>query len=167
MKLKTLLTAGLLLFVAVCVGTLIVGEVQKASRPVVSPPEPAQPETPGATGGPADKVLVYCFHRTVRCDACQKLEAFTREALQAGFAAKVADGSIELRVVDYEQPPNEPFRQQFELIGASAVLVRVRGGRPADWDNLVDLDPLLEQREPFVRAVQQRLQAFLARENDQ
>lgn len=61
MKPRTIVTALLLTFVAVCVGVLVFQELR-----------PAKGE---ALGGRGHKVVVYYLHGMKRCGACRAIEA--------------------------------------------------------------------------------------------
>ncbi len=38
-----------------------------------------------------DKVVVYYFYGTARCDSCMKIEAYTKEAIESGFPEALKD----------------------------------------------------------------------------
>jgi hypothetical protein len=175
MKTKAIVTTGLLLFVAVCVAVVVVQETRRAisGRTTVENGD-ARPEAEGAadsaespnadaavgSGKTGDKVIVYCFHRTDRCPACIKLEGYTKKVLHGAFAEQLEDGSVELRVVDYEQPKNEHFRDEFALFGATLVLVRVQAGKTVGFENLINLSTLVDHELVFAESLKERLKAF-------
>ena len=179
MKLKPLLSLFLWAFIAASVAVLLWREWSRSqvagSTAVESPSSQTTqaPRTPAANGGAGteqpensatsteEKKVVYCFHATVRCDTCRKLENYTREALQLAFPDKLADGSLELRVVDVEQPQHAHFRDDFLLIGPSLVVARLRDGKTADWSNLSEAVSLLRDKLQFVGYVQLRVKTFL------
>jgi hypothetical protein len=185
MKPRSILTAVLLAFVAACVVVLIVQEVQRAARQPAAASDvaaegdgtleskgtPSSAEAPhagetlaGTSDRPktkADRVVVYSFHRSVRCPACIKMEAYTKKALYKSFAERLEDGSVELKVVDYERPENEHFRDEFALFGASVVLVRIQDGKQTGFENLMNLVVLVDQEVVFIQSLQEQLAAFL------
>ncbi len=40
----------------------------------------------------SDKVVVYYFYSTARCDSCMKIEAYTKEAIDSGFPEALKEG---------------------------------------------------------------------------
>jgi len=47
-------------------------------------------------GQPDDRLIVYYFHRTVRCPSCILLEELTHYAVRSGFGPQIKNGRIEL-----------------------------------------------------------------------
>lgn len=148
---KPIITTALLAFVAATLATFAVKEWRRSAHSASRPAAEA--------GG--EKLVVYCFHRTVRCTTCLRAEAYTNEALEAGFAEQLADGRIEFQAVDVEQPENRHFVKEYDAIGAAVVLVQLHDGQTLRWENLVDAIRLLDEKELFVSRVQDRVRAFL------
>lgn len=158
---KTVVTIVLLAFVAVSVGYLIVGE--SGSQPSVdanagSPT--SRSDSMEAKGQPADasaevapdadaesyppaadaesaasqhKVIAYYFHSTQRCRTCLKIERLAEEALRELFAEAFDEGALEWRAVNMEQPANEHYVQDYQLVASSLVLVDMHEGKERAW----------------------------------
>ena len=132
MRPKTIATRLLLAFVVLSIGVL----VGKELRPGATRPEGVAP--PGSRIAqakaeiPAPRVIAYYFHGTARCVTCKKIEAFAREAIGESFPDAIQDGRLEVRSVDYEEPENEHFLEDYRLPSPSLVLVAPRmTGAPA------------------------------------
>jgi hypothetical protein len=89
------------------------------------------------------------------------LEAYSHEALAAGFADELADGRIAWRVVNFQQPENEHFRDEFDLIAPSLVLVAVEGGRQVEFKDLPDIWTKVDDKAAFIEYVQRETKAFV------
>ena len=63
--------------------------------------------------------------------------------------------------IDFDERPNEHFKQDFDLVATSLVLVEVHGGRPARWKMLPDVWSLVGDKAEFVHYVQGELRRFL------
>jgi hypothetical protein len=126
---KKVISAVLLAFVVASVAYLVTGYAGRA---------PAEaPEAPGEDAKGADaQVVAYYFHGTARCRTCLAIENTARDTLMRELASEFESGAIQWRAVDFEQPENAHFAQEFELTGASLVLVQQAGGRTERWDNL-------------------------------
>lgn len=154
MKAKGILTAALSSFVAVCVVVLVAQEVRRhMGRPAAGA---------GSTRPrPFERLIVYCFHRSVRCNTCIKMEQYTKEALVSDFADQLEDGSIQCQVVDVEQPENDHFLDDYQFVGPAVVLVWIHGEATTHWENLPDIVPLLDQKPLFMEYLRKRVQAVL------
>jgi hypothetical protein len=149
MRFKEVLTFALLALVAVSVAGLIAKNLRRGG--------PAAPPAPLATA-PQDKLIVYCFHATVRCPLCLNMEAYTREALQREFPNELRSGRIELRVLDVQQSENEHFRNDYQLVGPAVVLVRLRRDGTSQWDNLIDAAALQRDKARFIEYLRRRIE---------
>jgi len=160
---KKIVTAVLLLFVTASVGWLVVKEVRgraksDGDRTGATPTPTISPESPEAA---RERVVVYYFHGTMRCRTCRAIEAYTREAVEAGFPEDLRNGRIEMRDVNVDEPENEHFVSDYELTTKSVVLVRTRAGREAGWENLSRVWELVSDESDFKSYIQEKVRGFL------
>jgi len=101
----------------------------------------------------APKVVVYYFHGNTRCITCKKIESFARSAIESGFAAELKTGRIEFRAVNVEEPNNEHFVQDYQLVTRSVVLSRIRNGKQDTWKNLDQVWTFVRDPDAFNRYV--------------
>ena len=85
------------------------------------------------------------------------MEAYTREALQGAFADQLRTGRIELRVLNVEQPENEHFRNDYQLVGPAVVLVRLRADGTTMWDNLIEAAAFEHDKARFVEYIRRKV----------
>lgn len=111
---------------------------------------------------PASKIIVYYFHGTRRCPTCKKLEAYSQEAVQTGFADELKSGTIEWQVVNIEESPNEHFEKDYQLYTKSVILSRVENGKETAWKNLDKIWELVGDKEAFVKYVQDEVRLMAA-----
>lgn len=141
-------TAGLLAFVVASLGLAVVDATGLRATPApVGDPAPPTAKAP---------VIAYYFHSSHRCPTCRAIEANGQTAL----ADAVRDGRVEWRVVNYDEPANKHFAEDYELAFASLVLVANDGGSPPRWKNLDKVWGLHDEPPAFARYVQQELTAF-------
>lgn len=153
MNAKTVGTVVLLAFVAVSVGYLIVSEFKTPSATDTAAETPAAPALaeqptedvptaeissagPPAAAAPEHKIVAYYFHNTQRCKTCLKIERLSEEALREQFAPALDKGELEWHAVNMEEPPNEHFVQDYQLVASSLVLVDLHDGEERDWTNM-------------------------------
>lgn len=154
MRFKAATTVTLLSLVAASIVTPLVRQWRDTGRSASA--------TVGEPAPCGDRLVLYYFHGKVACRTCNRIEAFAHEAVEQGFAGQLADGSIEWRVVDYQQPGNEHFIEDYHLVASSVVLVQMRGGVRRRSKNLVDVWQFVEDRQSAVRYVQDELRVALS-----
>lgn len=149
MKIKSVLTASLLSFVIVSLGVAIADVAGLRSA--------TPPESQSSTGQPSgEKWVVYYFHSSTRCPTCRKFEVNTRDA----FADEIKAGSIDLKVLNYEEPAQRHFAADFDLSFPSVVLVLTKDGSTIRWKNLDRIWELWNDSPGFVSYVRTELAAF-------
>jgi len=121
------------------------------------------PET-GSGQEPGDGVVAYYFHGDVRCSTCRKLEAYSNEAIEGGFAAEIESGQLIWQSVNVDQEENRHFVTDFQLVTKALVLVEYRGGAMARWKNLDQIWHLVRDKERFVGYVQDATREFVEEE---
>lgn len=161
MRMKQLATLVLSIFVLGSLGYLVVSEIRGGSG---AAPDGAGPATTEAEEAPPPfQVVAYYFHGTQRCTTCRTIEAYTVEALEAGFREELADGKLVLRIVNIEEPGNEHFVEDFELSTRTVVLAAVVEGEQVEWASLPRVWELVGDREAFLAYIQSEAERFLER----
>jgi phage FluMu protein Com len=109
-----------------------------------------------------EKTIVYYFHGNMRCRTCNKIEAYTKAAITAGFAKELADGSLEIQIVNTDKSENEHFIKDFQLTNRSVVLTRSRGEKLEAWKNLDRIWLLVRKKEVFQSYIEEETRTFIA-----
>jgi len=151
---KRIFTGVLLAFVAVSIGYLIRDGVRGSGDGPVA--------TTGA--GEGHVTVVYYFHGTRRCHTCRTIEALTREAVESAYSAELADGAVEIRTVNVDEPENEHFVADYELSMRSVVLVEIVDGVEKRWQRLDDVWQLVDDRDAFVDYIIDNADGFVRRQ---
>ena len=121
-------------------------------------------DTAGVSGqSPSHKVVAYYFHTNTRCDTCIKIEAYSHEAIEEGFKNEIKDGTLKLRVVNYEEPENRHFIKDYKLVSKSLILVKVVDGKQTEWTNLKLVWTLVKNKEAFLNYVRGEVKNYLAK----
>ena len=129
-----------------------------------APVEPAA-RVSGATADTTvakDGMIAYYFHTTYRCTSCQKIEAYSKLAIETAFASDLASGRLQWQMVNVEDEGNEHFVKDYQLYTKSLILSERRAGREVRWKNLPRVWELLNNEPAFVDYVQTETRAFLA-----
>ena len=154
MNFRSIITAALLVFVAVSVTVL----VMRNSKAPAASNEPVPTVT---TGG--DRVIAYYFHRTQRCPTCLRIEELTHEIIHQQFGSETASGKLELQIVNVEDPGSEHFETDFNLVSQSIVLVTLKDGKQTDWKNLDKIWELIGDEPSFKTYVADEVRGALSR----
>jgi len=154
MKLKTLITAVLLAFVGVSTAYWIVTDIRARSQAAETPAS--------APATPADRVTVYYFHGAARCETCIKFESYTQAALQEGFAAELAAGRVEWKIVDVEEPANEHFVQDYQLKSKAVIVATYQHDQQTAWKDLEEIWALVNDKDAFKKYIQDGVKEQLA-----
>jgi hypothetical protein len=160
MSAKNVLSVALLMFVAASLVVLSIKSLRQTSPPA---------EAVGALGtgdasavsSRANRIVVYYFHGNVRCPTCECIEAYTKEAIEAGFPEPLGDGRLEWRTVSYEQPGNEHFQADYQLAAPCVVLVRMQGAKQTEWRSLPEVWQHVTDKPAFTQLVQTNVREFL------
>jgi len=148
---RRIVGSGLLL---VALGALVYGAVGGS---------PVTPEAPLAApeNGRVPRVIVAYFHGGIRCDTCDKLEAYAEAAVKDHFAAELASGEVAWRTLDMERAGNTALVDRFGLYTKSVVLVALEDGEPVRWENLRRVWDLVHDHDAYEQYVVESLRAFL------
>lgn len=115
-----------------------------------------------AASSVTDGVVAFYFHGKVRCTTCRTIEAYAHDAIHAGFADQLENGDLTWRVVNVDEPENQHFVHEFQLVTRSVVLAEFHDGRPVRFKNLDRVWQLVRNRNAFVDYIQSETNAFLA-----
>ena len=108
------------------------------------------------------KVIAYYFHTNTRCSTCIKIEQYSHEAIEHGFANELKNGTLEMRVVNYEQPENRHFIQDYKLVSKSLILVNMVDGKQTKWTNLKLVWQLTGHKDAFLNYVRKEVRGYLS-----
>ncbi len=109
----------------------------------------------------SDRIVVYYLHMNRRCMTCEKLEAYSQEAISTGFAEQLKDSIIIWRIENFEQEGNEHFVEDYQLYSQSLILSRQHDGREVQWKNLDKIWKLVGNKEQFITYVQSEVTKFI------
>jgi len=160
-----LITAGV--FIAITYGNSG-GAQTKTTKKISSQTSAATSEKNNITQNkpvpPAANVdIVYYFMTTQRCSNCIKIEAYTREAIENGFADAFKRGTMVWRMVNVDESANNHFIKDYQLYTKSVVLVKMRNGKQVEWKNLDQIWPLLNDKTGFQKYVTDEVKKFVGK----
>lgn len=133
-----------------------------ASRPAKATSRPAVSRPAQVTTRPSlPTVIVYYFHRTLRCPTCHRLEELAKQAIETGFANELALGTVQWRATNFQQQGNEHFVKDYKLEAPALILVKTRNGEQVEWQNMEKIWELVGTPVEYSKYVQGGLQSYL------
>ncbi len=120
--------------------------------------------SPGSHCAPrSDRVVVYYFHHTLRCETCLRFEAYTDEALRTTFADELGVGELEWHVVNLDDAGSEHFVDDYDITENSVVVVGFRGGEQREWTNLDAIWGCVADKPTFLSFIRDQVEERLSR----
>lgn len=113
-----------------------------------------------AANASADRVVVMYFHRTQRCPTCQKMGAYSEEAVTAGFAQQIEAGKVAFHYINFEDPKNAAFTQGYGVTGPSLIVAHVVDNKVAQYKNLKEIWAKVRDKAAFVEYVQTNVRDY-------
>jgi len=174
MKMKTIITLVLLVFVIGSAAYLIMGEVSSKSNSMptgAQPPSASHSKSTSNTfgakenkdGGSDNKIVVYYFHGNVRCSNCWNFEKYSDEIIRKAFAQELKSGRLEWRVTNVDEAPNQHFIEDYRLITRSVIVAKTQDGRQVEWKNLSRIWELVGDKPAFMNYIQTEVTAYLGK----
>lgn len=120
----------------------------------------AKPDV-SATDDAASEFVLYYFHGARRCNTCRSIESQTQDAIEGGFAAELEAGKLQWKVLNTDEPDNEHFLKDFDLVGSSLVLVEMKGDSVVRHEILQDVWTLVRDEPRFRQYVQRSVDGYL------
>jgi hypothetical protein len=118
---------------------------------------------PSASACIDSAVVVHYFHRTLRCQTCLTIEAYTREALESSFQSALADGRLVWRPLNLEAPGNAHCEEDFALQFNSVIVTAPAAADSVRWWNLDGVWDLVGDKATFLEYIRLNVGGVLQR----
>jgi hypothetical protein len=96
-----------------------------------------------------DRVDVFYFHRTIRCETCLRFESYARGALGADFADDLTSGRLTWSVLNLEDEANAKPVDRYDIFESSLVVSTVRDSAEVNWEKLEAIWVLVSDENAF------------------
>ena len=113
-----------------------------------------------AADTPKDRVIAMYFHRTERCPTCQKMGAYSEEAVKKAFAEQQKDGTVEFRNVDFQDPKNARLAKGYKIQGPALIVAKIENNRVAAYKDLDGIWERVGDKPKFLEYVQENITAY-------
>lgn len=156
MKSKYIISAILIVFVAVSLVFLIKQETKTVNPNIVS-------DSTVNEENATPKTVVYYFHSSKRCMSCNFIEEQTVSAINENFTDQLKNKELEIRIVNVSEPENRHFIDEYELITQSVVLVEKKGNADIRQKKLEEVWDFVGDIEPFKNYIYNETKNFISR----
>ncbi len=106
-------------------------------------------------------VKAYYFHGKFRCQTCRTIEQYSRDAVKLNFPEQLKSGELVFQIINYDEPENQHFVQDYQLVTRSLVLVKFVNGKQTAWKNLPSVWQKVGDRKAFFEYVKSETAAYL------
>jgi thiol-disulfide isomerase/thioredoxin len=113
-----------------------------------------------AADTPKDRVIAMYFHRTERCPTCQKMGAYSEEAVKQAFAEQLKDGTVEFRNVDFQDSTNARLAKGYKIQGPTLIVAKIENNRVAAYKDLDGIWERVGDKPKFLEYVQENITAY-------
>ena len=106
-------------------------------------------------------VIVYYFHRAVRCSTCMKIESLTVMAVEMNFAQELKEGKVRIKILNMEEDQNSHFETDYQLTTQSVILSKVSESGEMKWKNLDKIWEYIHDEDMFTNYIQSEVDSYL------
>jgi hypothetical protein len=131
MKIKAITRIVLLAVIATSIGGWALKEFGPAKAVAIG----GDSKTTGAASRP-DGVSVINFHGQKRCCTCLGIGNLTQKTLDQDFAAEEKAGKVHWDQINYDEPANAHFLNDYGLVSSTVVVTRWNNGKEEKWNRL-------------------------------
>ena len=106
-------------------------------------------------------VVVYYFHRAVRCPTCLKIESLTVTAVEMEFAQELKEGRVRINILNIDEDQNSHFETDYQLSAQSVIISKVSESRELKWKNLDKIWEYVDDEGMFIDYIKSEVDAYL------
>jgi hypothetical protein len=129
-------------------------------------PENAEPATNVISDASDTTYIVYYFTGNSRCATCYKLENYTKESVDSNFADEIENEKIVFSLVNFDEPENSHFKEDYGLYTKSVVISKRLGAKELEWKNLDKIWKLVRNKEQYLAYIRDEVSTFIAPEEN-
>jgi hypothetical protein len=108
------------------------------------------------------RIIVYYLFFKPRCETCLNMEAFSKEAIETGFAHELQQGLVVWHAYDVDSSEYKHYWNDFKLDTKALVMVEWQGGRQIRWKNCTKIWDLATVKPDFMKYVQEEVRSYLS-----
>jgi hypothetical protein len=107
------------------------------------------------------EVVLYYFHGNRRCRTCRSIESQAKDAIESRYGAELESGALQWKILNVDEPANQHFVQDFDLVSGGLVVVEMNGDDVARYEVLQEAWTLVRDEIKFMQYVQRSVREYL------
>lgn len=84
----------------------------------------------------ASDITIYYFHSSMRCITCKTVENNTKKVIDEHYTDLVKKGTLQLKIINIDDPKNEGLVEKYEVFGSTLILVKKDNNKEVKSINL-------------------------------
>ena len=104
-------------------------------------------------------VVVYFMHARFRCVTCNSMQELTTEVLNTHFADRLAEGTIVLEEVNFQD--NTTLGSRYNVASSTVVVSKIVDGEEVDFKRLDEVWTKIGNSEEFKEYIEESINYFL------
>lgn len=108
-----------------------------------------------------DKVVVYYFHGTRRCQTCLGIQKNIEDTIKDRFAKEVAAGTLVFKELNFEEEENKGYVEKYQLSFSTMIVTAQVGEEVVKWENAGKLWDYANAPEDMKAYVDKSVSAYL------
>jgi len=152
MKLKKIVSSGLLIFVSVILFMILKKEfnTQNHNNKIITNIIPE-----------SNKLMVYYFHGNKRCHTCSNMENYTAGVIKNSFQKLKKEGKIKFQPINLDLKENEHFITDYQLIDRIVVLSLIENGQEIQFKKLDQVWDRIYDSLDFCSYIENEIKSFI------
>jgi len=137
---RSVIKKGIVAAVAVCLlGTMALAQASRSRTATGDGLGRKTGDTRVFPGEKGWKLTAYYFHAALRCGKCATVEKRSQEAVEGDFAEEIRAGKVVFVSLNFQEPDNQHFWDDYRLTFRSLVLSLRKDGAEVKWKNLPEI----------------------------
>ncbi len=112
--------------------------------------------------GNSGVVMVYYFHRTLRCPTCLAIEANAQRVIETDFDDLTADGIMIWKPINLDEPAGKAAGKEFDVSVSTLLLAKMQNGHPAAYKKLEKVWSFIGNPAKFDDYIASEVDGFLS-----
>jgi hypothetical protein len=108
------------------------------------------------------RIDVMYFHATTRCHGCLTIEENINNSMKALYFKELKDSAITLVSIDFLQPENEHFQDDYKFESQTLIISKKVSGKEVKWKNLDKIWDYSGDYQKFQKYIEEEINKILS-----
>ncbi|OHB54821.1 MAG: hypothetical protein A2Y07_07200 [Planctomycetes bacterium GWF2_50_10] len=107
------------------------------------------------------QIMVFYFHRTIRCPTCRTIEALSKEAVEKNFSKEIKADKLIWITANIDDPNYKALAQRYDVTGSALLIVDSVDGEDIRHKELKKVWDLVGDRKAFTAYVKKEIANYM------